>query len=77
MKIDEHRAKALAIERSLARCTTADYETVIEAAMLAGTHWFISAATGLAGVVMAQRHFGFWHPHWFAYRRQVYAAAAA
>jgi hypothetical protein len=40
MKADAHRAKAASIERSLARCTTADYETVIEACMLAGTHWF-------------------------------------
>ena len=40
MRIEEHIAKAQSIERSLARCTAADYETVIEAAMLAGTHWF-------------------------------------
>ena len=40
MRIEEHIAKAQRIEHSLARCTTADYETVIEAAMLAGTHWF-------------------------------------
>ena len=40
MRIEEHIAKAHRIERSLARCTAADYETVIEAAMLAGTHWF-------------------------------------
>ncbi len=43
---------------------------------VAGTHWFISPATGLAGVLMCQRHFGFWHPFWFAYKRAVYAAAA-
>jgi len=40
MNAGAHRAKAEAIEQSLARCTTADYETVIEACMLAGTHWF-------------------------------------
>ena len=40
MRIEDHVAKAQSIERSLARCTAADYETVIEAAMLAGTHWF-------------------------------------
>jgi hypothetical protein len=40
MNAGAHRAKADAIEQSLARCTTADYETVIEACMLAGTHWF-------------------------------------
>lgn len=43
---------------------------------LAGTHWWISPATGLAGVVMTQRHFGFWHPFWFDYKRRVYDAAA-
>ena len=43
---------------------------------LAGTHWWVSPATGLAGVVMAQRHFGFWHPFWFDYKRRVYEAAA-
>jgi len=43
---------------------------------LAGTHWWISPATGLAGVVMTQRFMGFWHPFWFQYKRQVYAAAA-
>lgn len=42
---------------------------------LAGTHWFVNPANGLAGVVMCQRHFGFWHPFWFAYKRQLYAAA--
>ncbi len=40
MRIDAHQAKAERIERSLAKCTPADYETVIEGAMLAGTHWF-------------------------------------
>lgn len=44
---------------------------------LAGTHWFIHPASGLAGVVMCQRHFGFWHPFWFAYKRAMYAAALA
>ena len=41
---------------------------------LAGTHWFISPRTGLAGVVMAQRFMGFWHPFWFAYKDLVYRA---
>ena len=40
MKIELHQAKAERIERSLAKCTARDYETVIEAAMLAGTHRF-------------------------------------
>jgi hypothetical protein len=39
MKLEEHRAKAEAIERTLAKCAEADYEMRIEAAMLAGTHW--------------------------------------
>ena len=43
---------------------------------LAATHWWISPATGLAGVVMAQRFFGFWHPFWFDYKRRVYDACA-
>jgi hypothetical protein len=40
MNIAGHRAKAERIERSMAKCTPADFETVIEGAMLAGTHWF-------------------------------------
>lgn len=40
MNSHTRRAKAQSIERSLARCTTSDYETVIEGCMLAGTHWF-------------------------------------
>src|SRR5688572_13912542 len=40
VKIDAHQTKAERIERSLAKCTLSDYETVIEGAMLAGTHWF-------------------------------------
>ena len=44
---------------------------------LAGTHWFVSPATGLAGVVMTQRFMGFWHPFWFEYRRCLYTACGA
>ncbi len=40
MNVEGHRAKAERIERSLAKCTLEDYETVVEGAMLAGTHWF-------------------------------------
>ena len=43
---------------------------------LAATHWFVSPATGLAGVVMAQRFMGFWHPFWFDYKARVYQAAS-
>ena len=43
MLIDEHLAKALRIERSLAKCGPADYAMKIEAAMLAGTHWLNAA----------------------------------
>ena len=35
-----HRAKAERIEASLAKCRADEYEAVIEATMLAGTHWF-------------------------------------
>ena len=50
MRIDAHRAKAQSIERSLSRLSAADYETVIEACMLAGTHWLniLLHRTGLA-----------------------------
>jgi len=44
---------------------------------LAGTHWFVSPATGLAGVVMTQRFMGFWHPFWFEYKRCLYTACGA
>lgn len=40
MKLEEHRLKALRIERSLERLTDEHYEALIEGAMLAGTHWF-------------------------------------
>ena len=40
MKLEYHRVKAERIERSIACCGPADYEMVIEGAMLAGTHWF-------------------------------------
>jgi len=40
MNIAAHRAKAQRIEHSMAKCRTADFETIIEGAMLAGTHWF-------------------------------------
>ena len=40
MNIAGHRAKAERIERSMAKCSAADFETIIEGAMLAGTHWF-------------------------------------
>jgi hypothetical protein len=35
-----HREKAERIEAAIKKLTAADYEAVIEAAMLAGTHWF-------------------------------------
>lgn len=40
MSPEAHRRKAERIERSLAKCARKDYEAVIEAAMLAGSHWF-------------------------------------
>ncbi len=29
---------------------------------LAGTHWWINRKRGLTGLLMTQRHMGFWHP---------------
>lgn len=40
MTPQQHQAKAERIERSLAKCSPEQSEIVIEAAMLAGTHWF-------------------------------------
>tara|TARA_A100001037_G_scaffold298213_1_gene321537 strand:- start:230 stop:643 length:414 start_codon:yes stop_codon:yes gene_type:complete len=37
---ERHREFAERITRSMEKVTTADYEAVIEACMLAGTHWF-------------------------------------
>ncbi len=42
---------------------------------IAGTHWWISPQTGLAGVVMTQRLMSFWHPFSFDLKRRVYEAA--
>ncbi|MEO6064886.1 MAG: hypothetical protein ABIP49_03780 [Lysobacterales bacterium] len=53
MNIDAHLAKARRIESSLAKCTHADFETVIEGAMLAGTHWF-NALLHLGGLRTAE-----------------------
>ena len=39
MKVENHKAKALRIERSLAKCRANDFEIRIEGAMLAATHW--------------------------------------
>jgi hypothetical protein len=43
MTPEQHDALARRIERSLEKCTAADYEMKIEAAMLAGTHWLNAA----------------------------------
>ncbi len=42
---------------------------------MAGTHWWISPQTGLAGVLMAQRNLGFWNPFAFEFKQRVYKAA--
>ncbi len=44
---------------------------------LAGTHGSYSPANGVTIVQMAQRHFGFWNPFWFAYKAAVYEALVA
>ena len=41
---------------------------------IAGTHWWISPATGSAVVLMTQRHLGFWNLFAFQARRDIYAA---
>ena len=39
---------------------------------IAGTHWWIHPKHQLAGVVMTQRHWAFWHPFAFDWKRAVY-----
>jgi hypothetical protein len=41
-----HQKKAERIVRSLGKCSPSDYETIIEGAMLAGSHWFNLALHG-------------------------------
>ena len=41
---------------------------------IAGTHWWISPNTGLAGLLMTQRQMAFWHPFSFEFRQCVYEA---
>jgi hypothetical protein len=54
MNAELHRAKAERIERSLARLSAADHEIVIEACMLAGTHW-LNLLLHRHGVLPAER----------------------
>jgi CubicO group peptidase (beta-lactamase class C family) len=42
---------------------------------IAGTHWWVSPVNNLAGVVMAQRQGGFWHPFSREIKRLAYRAA--
>jgi CubicO group peptidase (beta-lactamase class C family) len=44
---------------------------------IAGTHWWISPAHDMAGVIMAQRQMGFWNPFFFDLKAHVYAAIGA
>jgi len=48
VNIEEHRARAGRIERSLAKCAPDDFEMKIEGAMLAGTHWLNAVLHRLA-----------------------------
>ena len=41
---------------------------------IAGTHWWISPKTNLAGLLMTQRHMAFWHPYSFEFKQLVYQA---
>lgn len=43
----------------------------------AGTHWWISPAHNLAGLLMTQRQMAFWHPFSFEFKRLVYQAVTA
>lgn len=41
---------------------------------IAGTHWWISPKTNLAGLLMTQRQMAFWHPFSFEFKQLVYRA---
>ena len=41
---------------------------------IAGTHWWISPKTNLAGLLMTQRQMAFWHPYSFEFKQLVYQA---
>ncbi len=41
---------------------------------LAGTHWWISPRRKLAGLLMTQRQFAFWHPFSLEFKQLVYRA---
>lgn len=41
---------------------------------IAGTHWWISPGTNLAGLLMTQRQMAFWHPFSFEFKQLVYRA---
>ena len=56
----EHRAKAGRIGRSLGRCTPADYESVVEGAMLEACHWINAALHALGATAPAK---DFMHPY--------------
>jgi CubicO group peptidase (beta-lactamase class C family) len=42
---------------------------------IAGTHWWISPKTNLAGALMTQREWSSWHPFMIEFKRLVYQAA--
>ncbi len=41
---------------------------------IAGTHWWISPKTNVAGLLMTQRQMSFWHPFSFEFKQRVYRA---
>ncbi len=43
---------------------------------IAGTHWWISPQANLAGLLMTQRQWAFWHPFSFEFKRLVYQAVS-
>lgn len=41
---------------------------------MGGTHWWINPKHNIAGVLMAQRHLGFWNPYAFEFKALAYRA---
>ena len=42
---------------------------------LGGTHWWINTRQNIAGILMTQRHMGFWNPYAFEFKKLAYMGA--
>lgn len=63
-----------AVTRTRTPLDPAGAEGEVQWGGIAGTHWWVSPATGSAAVIMTQRYMSFWHLFAFQARRDIYAA---